>query len=374
MSSRNPQFGREATSSCVHVLRLLRGEIAGNYNCSSVVLLLTLVLRTRSVSCFNFFPGKRTGIKKRKNEAKLWNAYVNDYHQRAAWSNVSVCVPLPHFRLFAVRLGEDDWEPEHRRDVLLRGAISSATQRRWQTSGSCAGSPVTDSHPPGSHLAIIACTRSQPLAIAGAPVSMHVISTLLVLLALFQHQTSRHFLLVHAITSGGSTAPGDERDSFLLHHPSPERGPTHDAFPESQHHFPKTVTSDSSAIAQNGAENNSNSFATLLRVEDVTSKSIKVRLETRSGASPLVPQKIFFKNIQRNSDWKHFVVDEKRHRDENGSVLLTNLLCGNKYQVYGASIDREGQTSASQVLLTKTAGREPLAPPVTTPFRLSPFS
>lgn len=106
----------------------------------------------------------------------------------------------------------------------------------------------------------------------------------------------------------------------------------------------------------------------MLRVDDVTSKSIKVRLESKSGSNPVVPHKIFFKNVQRNSDWKHYVVDEKRHRDENGSLILNNLLCGNKYQIYGAHIDREGQTSASDVLLTKTAGREPLAPPVTTAF------
>ena len=76
--------------------------------------------------------------------------------------------------------------------------------------------------------------------------------------------------------------------------------------------FPEPVSSDSSAVASDGADNNSNSFAAVLRVDDVTSKSIKVRLETRSGSSPLVPQKIFFKNVQRNSDWKHYVVDEKR--------------------------------------------------------------
>lgn len=198
---------------------------------------------------------------------------------------------------------------------------------------------------------------------------MHVISTLLLQLSALLH-TSGYFLLVHAITSGGLPAYGDERDSFLPHHPGPERSPTHDAFPENQQHLLKAVTSDSSPVPQSGAENNSNSFA-VLRVEDVTSKSIKVRLETRAGASPIVPQKMFFKNVQRNSDWKHFVVDEKRHRDENGSFILTNLLCGNKYQIYGASIDREGLTAASEVLLTKTAGREPLAPPVTaTPFPL----
>jgi hypothetical protein len=115
----------------------------------------------------------------------------------------------------------------------------------------------------------------------------------------------------------------------------------------------------------------------VLRVEETTSKSIRVRIiETaRSSASsssgssssssgPLV-QKIFFKNTQSNSEWKHYVVEEGQSQaTENGTFVLSNLLCGNQYQVYVTNMYRDGQTTTSEVLLTKTSGREPLAPPV----------
>lgn len=127
-----------------------------------------------------------------------------------------------------------------------------------------------------------------------------------------------------------------------------------------------TVTSTTSMY-------NSSSGSPVLRVEDVTSKSIRVRLDSRSHKS-LVPRKIYFKNVQRNSDWKHCVVDEKKYHEENDTFLLTNLLCGNKYQIYCVSVDSDGQHSTSEILLLKTTGREPLAPPVDTFFHFLPVT
>lgn len=111
----------------------------------------------------------------------------------------------------------------------------------------------------------------------------------------------------------------------------------------------------------------------ILKVEETTSKSIRVRIIEPPGSpgSPLV-QKIFFKSTQPSSEWKHFVVEEGSSTSssspstlsENGTFLLSNLLCGTHYQIYVMNIYRDGQNSTSEVLLAKTVGREPLAPPV----------
>lgn len=262
------------------------------------------------------------------------------------------CVPVQHFSLLAVRFERRTGSLAQERRSPPR--MSRARQQR--TRGSCAGSPVSDSHPRGSRLVEI--IFALPAFHLQLPANMHAMITLLAVL--FQIQTSRHSLFAHAITSPTFSALSDEKNSFQLHYPNLEQ-----AAVQQNQERQQQVSLDSSATAQHVAENNSNSFANVLRVEDVTSKSIKVRLETRTGSNSLVLQKIFFKNIQRNSDWKQYVVDEKRYREENDSFTLTNLLCGNKYQVYGMIIDREGQSSVSEVLLTKTTGREPLAPPVT---------
>ena len=137
----------------------------------------------------------------------------------------------------------------------------------------------------------------------------------------------------------------------------------------------------------------------VLRLEEVTGKSIRVRIESSRGsvangpaeqtsdattmgasARPLV-QKIYFKNLQAKSEWKHYVIEDtaspspampsvspplpgsKSGVDANGSFVLSNLLCGNQYQIYVVNLNRDGHSVASEVLLAKTAGREPLAPP-----------
>ena len=128
----------------------------------------------------------------------------------------------------------------------------------------------------------------------------------------------------------------------------------------------------------------------VLRVEETTSKSIRVRIidsgirsssssssseQTSSSSSSSGPllQKIFFKNTQASSEWKHYVIEEGSLQGENGTFVLSNLLCGNQYQVYVTNLYRDGQTTTSEVLLTKTTGREPLAPPVSLLFSLSYF-
>lgn len=126
-------------------------------------------------------------------------------------------------------------------------------------------------------------------------------------------------------------------------------------------------------------------FHPVLRIEEVTSKSIRIRVEPKisstGGSSsvttvPTVPQmmmsgliqKIFFKNLQANSEWKHYVINESgssKETSSNGSTfVISNLLCGNQYQIYVVNLNREGQSASSDILLAKTAGREPLAPPV----------
>ena len=139
----------------------------------------------------------------------------------------------------------------------------------------------------------------------------------------------------------------------------------------------------------------------LLRLEEVTGKSIRVRIESSRGsvangpaeqtssdaisasARPLI-QKIYFKNLQAKSEWKHYVVEDtvsspspapsspslsppgaKSGVDANGSFVLSNLLCGNQYQIYVVNLNRDGHSVSSEVLLAKTSGREPLAPPAT---------
>ena len=140
-------------------------------------------------------------------------------------------------------------------------------------------------------------------------------------------------------------------------------------------------------------------FYPVLRVEEVTSKSIKIRVEARvspssnsassvtigpsinASSSPSTGlmmmsgliQKIYFKNLQPNSEWKHYVINDQPgqsgHTPSSSSVngstfVIMNLLCGNRYQIYVVNLNRDGQSATSDVLLAKTAGREPLAPPV----------
>lgn len=110
----------------------------------------------------------------------------------------------------------------------------------------------------------------------------------------------------------------------------------------------------------------------VLRVEETTSKSIRVRIietsrSSSSSSGPLI-QKIFFKNTQPSSEWKHYVVEEGSLATQNGTFVISNLLCGSQYQVYVTNMYRDGQTTTSEVLLTKTTGREPLAPPVSLSF------
>lgn len=246
-------------------------------------------------------------------------------------------------------------------DSRKRGRLSIETRFLWEQilchrphdeRPACA--PVTDSPSPCQH-------HHHPASLFRA---MHKIASSLLFLLFVHFSTWRYFVLVHADVSRRSPSSASnflnsEANAFV-----PEENGI-SLQQQEQSLAAKTISPESTVVTQDDRQRNTNSR--VLRVEDVTSKSIKVRLETRFGSDPIVPQKIFFKNIQRNSDWKHYVVDEKRHRDENGSFVLTNLLCGNKYQIYGLFIDPEtGHSVSSEVLITKTTGREPLAPPVTT--------
>lgn len=131
-----------------------------------------------------------------------------------------------------------------------------------------------------------------------------------------------------------------------------------------------------------------------LKVEDTTSKSIRIKVEhghdlTSSDVSDSrisslrAPLKIFFKNVDAKSEWKQLVINDANpiiksnlnldstdndlnimDNTDGSSFVLSNLVCGNNYQIYVEMESMDGTVSTSPILTAKTSGREPLAPPV----------